>query len=293
MTVSTPFCNKITSDATPNIPPAEALKGCGILLVAVSPGADGGAESTRKFTDRVTAAYPGVPVRWAFTGKAATDGDGTAMATPGLRESLSVLRSAGTSRVALQALHCIPGLEYTALAGKVKRLHQALGFDTLCMGAPLLADTPGVRALAEAMRNHAQTFRTPDEGVVWVGHGTEHAGQARYEELGALLRAESPFIMTGTVKAGAEGVAGVLDELVAQRLDKVLLAPFFAFPGRHAVQDLAGEGENSWRSQLEAAGVSCRTRLTGMAEDDAFAAIWLSHLDQALRQACAPAATES
>lgn len=292
MTLSTPFCN-IASGTTPDIFPATAREGCGILLVAVAPGVDGDAEPIRKFTDRVSAAYPGVPVRWAFTGKPATDGDGAALAAPGLRESLSVLRSAGTSRVALQPLHCIPGLEYTALTAKVKRLYQALGFDTLRVGAPLLADTPGVRALAEAMREHAKAFRAPDEGVVWVGHGTEHAGQARYEELGALLRVESPFIMTGTVRAGAKGVAGVLDELVAQRLDKVLLAPFFAFPGRHAVRDLAGEGENSWRSQLEAAGVSCRTRLTGMAEDDAFAAIWLSHLDQALHQACAPAATDS
>lgn len=292
MIASTSFC-KAASSIDPDFSPITALEGCGILLVAVSPGAGGGAEPSLKFTSRVTDAYPGLPVRWAFTGKQTVDGDGAAIATPGLRESLSVLRSAGTSRIALQPLHCIPGLEYTALAAKAKRLHQALGFDALCVGAPLLADAHSVRVLATAMREHARAFRAPDEAVVWVGHGTEHAGQAPYEELGALLRAESSFIMTGTVTAGAKGVEGVLDELMAQRLNKVLLAPFFAFPGRHAVQDLAGKGQNSWRSQLEAAGVSCRTWLTGMAEDDAFAAIWLSRLDQALRQVCLQAATDS
>ena len=288
MTQSTPSCTNAPF-ASVNSSPALSLAGCGILLVAVSSGADGGAESMRCFTDKVSALYPGVPVRWAFTGRQTPGGDAPAVPVPGLREALSVMRSSGINRVALQPLHCIPGVEYTSLAAKVKRLQQALSFEALCMGAPLLADTQSVKALAAAMRTHAQNFRQQDEGVVWVGHGTEHAGQARYDELAALLRLESPFIMAGTVKAGAAGVAEVLDALVTQGLGKVLLAPFFAFPGRHAVQDLAGAGQDSWLSQLEAAGVQCRTRLTGMVADDDFAAIWLKHLGEALSQACANA----
>ena len=57
-----------------------------------------------------------------------------------------------------------------------------------------------------------------------------------------------------------------------------------AVSGDHAVNDMAGDGDDSWKSVLTADGVACEAVLRGTAEIPAFVDIWLDHLQAAVER---------
>jgi len=51
--------------------------------------------------------------------------------------------------------------------------------------------------------------------------------------------------------------------------------------GDHAMNDMAGDAPDSWKSRLEAAGFAVRCRLEGIGMWDEVAALYLCHLTDA------------
>ena len=74
----------------------------------------------------------------------------------------------------------------------------------------------------------------------------------------------------------------VLPELKRKGISRVWLMPFLSVVGRHARNDMAGSDDESWKSQLEAAGVQCVPMVRGLAEYSGFVEIWLDHLEATL-----------
>jgi sirohydrochlorin cobaltochelatase len=91
-------------------------------------------------------------------------------------------------------------------------------------------------------------------------------------------------VLIGTVEGtpSLDDVRRVLAR--SARFPKVYLQPFMAVAGDHAVNDMAGDEEDSWKSVLEAAGLTCVPVLRGTAEFPAFVDIWLDHLQAALER---------
>ena len=58
----------------------------------------------------------------------------------------------------------------------------------------------------------------------------------------------------------------VLNELLAAGFKKALLAPFMMVAGDHALNDMAGDFPDSWKSQLLSAGIEVRCLLKGLGE---------------------------
>ena len=52
--------------------------------------------------------------------------------------------------------------------------------------------------------------------------------------------------------------------------------------GDHAVNDMAGEEPDSWKSQLENAGITVRCALEGLGEVPAIRELYLAHLREVL-----------
>jgi len=67
-------------------------------------------------------------------------------------------------------------------------------------------------------------------------------------------------------------------------VSKAYLLPFMAVAGDHAMNDMAGDENDSWKSVLTADGVACVPVLRGTAENQAFVDIWLDHLQAALER---------
>ena len=67
--------------------------------------------------------------------------------------------------------------------------------------------------------------------------------------------------------------------LVKKKIKKAYLMPFMSVAGGHAINDMAGEEEDSWKSILTEAGIDCVPILKGTAEFDPFVDIWVEHIN--------------
>ena len=71
-------------------------------------------------------------------------------------------------------------------------------------------------------------------------------------------------------------------ELKKKGVKKAYLMPFMSVAGDHAMNDMAGDEDDSWKSILTKAGVKCVPILKGTAEYDGIADLWVEHLKGAM-----------
>ncbi|HML56567.1 MAG TPA: sirohydrochlorin cobaltochelatase [Solidesulfovibrio magneticus] len=260
---------------------------CGIILAAHGSRHPGAMAALDAFRESVAAAHPGAVVAVARTvGRK----HGSAAAFGGAKQVLDVLgelTAAGCARVVVQSLHVVPGGEYhELLAGLSRWLEQDAGRTSVSVGAPLLADLADVDRAAAAIDEALAAGRQPGEAAVLMGHGAPPPGAGFYEALRERLTQRDPLLFFGAMPREKGAASLELDTIIASLAAKgvaqALLLPFFTVAGAHACADLAGEQPDSWRGRLEAAGVTCRARRTGLLEIEAFAALWRTHLDRAL-----------
>ena len=62
---------------------------------------------------------------------------------------------------------------------------------------------------------------------------------------------------------------------------KVYLAPFMVVAGDHALNDMAGDDEDSWKSRLTAAGYEVECILKGLGEFEALRKLFSEHAEKA------------
>lgn len=63
---------------------------------------------------------------------------------------------------------------------------------------------------------------------------------------------------------------------------KALLVPLMLVAGDHAINDMAGEEPDSWKNQLEGAGIAVRCALEGLGKSPPSRELYLSHLREVL-----------
>jgi sirohydrochlorin cobaltochelatase len=91
------------------------------------------------------------------------------------------------------------------------------------------------------------------------------------------LRRRDPNVFVGTVE-GAPGIEDIKAILIERGIKKAYLMPFMSVAGDHAKNDMAGNEEDSWKSILTRAGITCASILKGTAEYDEIVDIWLDHV---------------
>ena len=137
---------------------------------------------------------------------------------------------------------------------------------------------------ARALLAELPSGRAPGEPVLFMGHGSRHAAESRYEALAAAVRERDPLVLMGTLN-GTIRLEHIVEHLRAsgRPFDRVWLLPLLAVVGRHTLEDMAGDSEHSWRSRLEAEGIACVPVLRGMREYQGFMDIWVDNLAQAMK----------
>jgi sirohydrochlorin cobaltochelatase len=115
-----------------------------------------------------------------------------------------------------------------------------------------------------------------------MGHGTHHPANAFYAALMFQLQLEDPNIFLGTF-AGYPEIDLNKKLLLEKKIKKAYLMPFMSVAGNHAQNDMAGDDDDSWKSILTKAGITCIPILKGTAEFDNFVDIWVSHIRGPMR----------
>jgi sirohydrochlorin cobaltochelatase len=253
-------------------------KKVGILLVAFGSSEASAQVSFENIAEKTRAAYPDIPVRWAYTStviRKKLARQGKLLDSPEV--ALAKMQDDDFTHVAVQSLHTIGGEEYHDLRRTVGAFKIMGGFQRIILGYPLLATQKDMERAVDAILENVPAARKPDEAVVLMGHGTHHPSNAFYAALMFQVQLKDPNIFVGTVEGYPE-VDLIRELLLKNKIKKAYLMPFMSVAGDHAKNDMAGDEDDSWKSILTKAGIECVTVMKGTAEFDNFVDIWVDHL---------------
>lgn len=149
----------------------EPGKKTGILLVAFGTSVPRAQVSFSNIETRVKTAFPGIPVRWAYTSsiirrKLARQGE--MLDSPEV--AMAKMMDEGFTHLGVQSLHTIPGEEYHDLRRNVGAFSMmAGGFERILLGDPLLAREDDLIRVTDAMiRNIPRTGNLKTRWSSWV-----------------------------------------------------------------------------------------------------------------------------
>jgi len=257
----------------------KAPKKVGILLVAFGSSAASAQISFENIDRKVKRAYPGIPVRWAYTShiiRSKLVKQGKYLDSP--ETALAGMLDEQFTHVAVQSLHTIAGQEYHDLRRTVGAFGMLDGFQRVILGDPLMATQHDMEKVVAAVMQTIPAQRKKNEAVVLMGHGSHHPANAFYAALMFQLQRRDPNVFVGTVEGYPE-IDVIKTLLLEKAIRKAYLMPFMSVAGDHAKNDMAGDGEDSWKSVLTTAGIQCVPVLKGTAEFEAFVDIWVQHLE--------------
>ena len=122
---------------------------------------------------------------------------------------------------------------------------------------------------------------------VFMGHGTSHTAKVSYTQMQSQMNAlgyKNVFI--GTVEGEPEETAceNVIEAVKAAGYTKVVLRPLMVVAGDHANNDMAGDDEDSWKSQFEASGEfdSVECQIAGLGEVADIQQLYVAHTKAAV-----------
>jgi sirohydrochlorin cobaltochelatase len=228
-------------------------------------------------------AFPGYEIRRAFTSGMIIDvlrrRDGVAI--DDVPDAMECLIRDGFQEVLVQPTHVIPGDEYDDMVREV--MPYANRFETLRIGKPLLYDTEDQRKVVCAVMKQFPDL-AEREALVLMGHGTVHPINAVYAALDYLFKDMGySNVFVGTVEAypDIETILGAVDGF---RPEKVILMPLMVVAGDHAVNDMASDEEDSWKSLFKNAGCEVECVLKGLGEFQSIRDIYLEHVEAMLEK---------
>jgi sirohydrochlorin cobaltochelatase len=169
----------------------------------------------------------------------------------------------------------------------------ALGRPALGTVGPRYEYTKDMKKALETLADDAELARREKAALVYMGHGNEHWPTGIYAEAEKMMRELYPGVMTyiGAVE-GHPGIDEVLEALgeakPKSKTGKIVLKPFMIVAGDHALKDMAGDDEESWKSVLSAKKYQVIPVLKGLGSNDGFARIFVNHIRDAAKEAGIP-----
>ena len=178
-------------------------------------------------------------------------------------EALEKLYNAGYQEVVVQSLHIICGDEYNKLKDMVAQYEDK--FDKISIGRPLLTYIDDYRETVEAVKKDLDKMDI-DEAVVFMGHGTEHESHSSYPAIEYMFRDYGINAFVGTVEGYPE-LEQVIKKLKNRNITTVDLLTFMLVAGDHAINDMASDEEDSWKTILEKEGFNVKVHVKGLGEN--------------------------
>ena len=233
--------------------------------------------------EAIATAYPRYPVRRAFTAQKIIDilKERDGLEVDNMAQALDRAVADGVKTLIVQPTHLMDGMEYRDMVQELENYNG--DFAQIVVGQPLLADEEDLDAVAKAVTDATSSYDDGETAVVFMGHGTQAPSNQIYASLQEKL-AEKGFenYYIGTVEA-----TPTLDDITAAlrgagKYKKVVLEPLMVVAGDHANNDMAGDGEDSWKAVMEGEGYEVECLLHGLGELKAIQDIYVRHVKAAM-----------
>lgn len=197
-----------------------------------------------------------------------------------VEQALESALARGARRAVIQPTHLMFGKEYNELR-EIAAGYEAR-FEGISYGEPLLATSDDISVLLRTVSSEVPAGKK--EAVVLMGHGSEHFSNFLYAATDYQAKAEGyGNIFVGTVEA-YPGIEEVLAAVKKAKFRSVVLAPMMLVAGDHANNDMAGDGDDSWKSIFEANGIKARAHIRGLGEYRPIQQQYIRHIDAALER---------
>ena len=231
----------------------------------------------------ITAAFPEYEVRRAFTSQIIIDKlkERDGLEIDNVEEALDRAVADGVKTLVVQPTHLMSGFEYTDLKNALDGYKDK--FDQVVLAEPLLSSDADYEAVAQAITAETASYDDGETAICFMGHGTEADSNADYAKLQEVLTAdgfENYYIGTVEATPSVEDLINQINE--AGKYKKVVLKPLMVVAGDHANNDMAGDEDDSWKSQFEAAGYEVNCIIEGLGQDEAIQNIYVSHTQAAI-----------
>ena len=208
----------------------------------------------------------------------------------------------GVKNLVVQPTHLMHGAEYDELTEAVESYKDK--FESVTIAEPLLGEVgdsddavnDDKKAVAEAITAEAVKTAGYDDldaaeadgtAFVFMGHGTSHTAKISYSQMQSQMNDlgyKNVFI--GTVEGEPEDTAceAVIEKIKEAGYKKVVLRPLMVVAGDHANNDMAGDDEDSWKSQFEASGAFDKidTQIAGLGEISTIQDLYVAHSKAAI-----------
>lgn len=260
-----------------------SFNGKAVVLVAHGSTSDTAHRAYENVERLVKNHFKGVPVRWAYTSvRVRNELKKREIRVAGVAEAISALVNEESPRVVVaQPLLMTTGSEWVKMTGNLEEFKRENPRVVVVMGSPMLTTTADVTAFSDALLKCLPRERERDDAVVLMGHGNRQGlSDEAYLGVERVLKIRDERVFVATLE-GAPRFSLARSEIRLARVKKAFLLPMMVAAGGHAMNDLAGEAADSWKSILESDGVACVPVLKGLCEYDRIAGIFVQHLTAA------------
>ena len=300
------YFGRDTGDASKDDPRNQDEIGENELLV-VSFGTsfnDSRAEDVKGIEDALAKAYPDWSVRRAFTAQIiinhveARDDE----VIDNMQQALDRAVENGVKNLVVQPTHLMHGAEYDEMTEAINGYKDK--FESVAIAEPMLGEVgddatvinDDKKAVAQAITDEAckeAGFDSMDAAAeagtafVFMGHGTSHTANITYDQMQTQMENlgfKNAFI--GTVEGKPEDTAcdKVIEKVKEAGYKNVVLRPLMVVAGDHANNDMAGDDEDSWKSQFVASGnfENVDTQIAGLGRIEAVEQLYVDHTKAAI-----------
>ncbi len=202
------------------------------------------------------------------------------IAIDNVKEALERAVNNGVKTLAVQPTHLMDGFEYNELIDELAAYSDA--FEKIAIGKPLLSSQEDFEKLIAAITEATKKYDDGETAICFMGHGTEANSNQVYKKLQDMLTEKgykNYYIGTVEAEPSLEAVAAKVKE---GSYKKVVLRPLMIVAGDHANNDMAGSGEDSWKSVFEKEGFQVECVLKGLGELEAVQEIFVQHAQEAI-----------
>ena len=300
------YFGRDTGDASKDDPRNQDEIGENELLV-VSFGTsfnDSRAEDIKGIEDKLQEAYPDWSVRRAFTAQIiinhveARDDE----VIDNMQQALDRAVANGVKNLVVQPTHLMHGAEYDEMTEAIDGYKDK--FESVAIAEPMLGEVgddatvinDDKKAVAQAITDEAckeagydsmEAAAEDGTAFVFMGHGTSHTANVTYDQMQTQMEDlgfTNAFI--GTVEGEPEDTEcqAVIAKVKDAGFKKVVLRPLMVVAGDHANNDMAGDDDDSWKSQFEAAGAfdSVDCQIAGLGRIEAVENLYVEHTKAAI-----------
>ena len=214
-----------------------------------------------------------------------------------LEEALERMAADGITDVLVQPTHLLDGFENERMKQVIDGFMQKASddaspssFEQIAIGANLLSSEEDIERVSEIIIDDIYSKYCKDDhtALVLMGHGNRHDASSNtvYRDLQSAIKSKGfGNIFIGTVE-GEPAFEEVLTALKERRCEpghergcitKAFVTPLMIVAGNHALNDMAGDGEDSWVNMIRSAGIEAEPIIKGLGEYESIRNIFKEH----------------